>query len=377
MRLTEEQRQERINVLAQCDGNLSQAAKHFGISRQSFTASIERDIAQGVDGHLPNGKDLPPGQYVERRTIQFDKDGNREREWTKVKTQFSQTEFIESIWEAFKDVKPVPKVRKPKRSDSDLLTAYMLADQHMGMMAWAGETGENYDLKIGEKRLLAATEKLVASTPDSETGLILNLGDFYHADNKEGRTERSGNILETDGRWDKTYVVGVNVTETMIQMALQKHAFVEYKAIPGNHDDRSAFTLAVAMYQRFRDNPRVKIHIDSLPFFVKEFGRNMLFSTHGHQLKPLAAAGAAASFFPEVWGRTSHRHGLFGHLHHAAKGGEVNGMTWEIFQSLVSKDFYHFAHGYSAQQSMTAITYHRDGGEETRNKYNVRWGDRS
>jgi hypothetical protein len=98
------------------------------------------------------------------------------------------------------DIKPVVPVAAPTINNSDLMVVVPQGDPHIGMYAWAEESGHDFDVDIARADLCGAMQYLSDNSPPAETCMILNLGDFFHADNALSRT-KSGNVLDTHTRW--------------------------------------------------------------------------------------------------------------------------------------------------------------------------------
>ncbi|MCQ8140289.1 hypothetical protein, partial [Vibrio parahaemolyticus] len=88
---------------------------------------------------------------------------------------------------------------------------YPIADPHIGMLAWKPQTGADNDLKIMSGRLLTTATRLVSEAPRARQGLIVNLGDWYHANDQRNVTPRSQHQLDVDGRWFKVLRAGVQL----------------------------------------------------------------------------------------------------------------------------------------------------------------------
>lgn len=256
-------------------------------------------------------------------------------------------------------------------TQDDLLTVYVISDHHLGLYAWAEETGTDYDTAIASKVLREAMAELVSVAPASRHALILNLGDFFHSDNDENRTRRSGNALDVDTRYARVLKVGVELKIATIEYALQRHMYVETRDLQGNHDPYAALALQVATQQFFRSNPRVVVHVDPAPFYWKEFGKVLIGSTHGDMAKPIDMPGIMAAKQAEAWGRTQHRYIYIGHTHQKqVGGGEKAGAQWEVFRCLAAKDAWANAKGYVSGRSMVSITHHKEKGEWMRQTVN-------
>src|SRR5262245_58954346 len=134
-------------------------------------------------------------------------------------------------------------VSGPDRVYSDLMTVYPIGDPHIGMLAWAPECGEHFDTKIAVRELRECMTQLVDRSPPSERATIIQLGDFFHAQDDSARTPKSGHKLDTDGRFARTSEAGHTVLRSIVDLALQKHRFVTIVNMPGNHDPRVAYEL--------------------------------------------------------------------------------------------------------------------------------------
>ncbi|WP_137389137.1 metallophosphoesterase [Rhodoligotrophos defluvii] len=342
---------------------LRAAAEALGISWNAMNNRLLRAAQRGLDGSVP--EPVPIGQKIKGLSTLYGPNGDVLMQWVKTSTDQSAQQFLEAIEGAFERYRghaALPPA--PQHVNADLATVYNIADHHLGLYAWAEEAGEDYDLEIGERALKNAMSDLVAHTPASETALVLNLGDFFHSDTNENRTARSGNALDVDTRYAKVLQVGVELMIECIELALQKHAKVIVRCLPGNHDPHTALTLSVALAAFFHNNERVHVDRDPSKFFWWRFGKVFIGATHGDMVKPDEMPGVMASFMPKDWGESVYRYAYFGHVHHKSKGGgEKHGVVWETFQSLSAKDAWHRASGYASGRSMVAITHHRDKGE--------------
>lgn len=314
---------------------------------------------------------MPEGQQLKELSALVDESDRVVLKW--VKTKESQAPIAtEAIKAAFAEYTGRAEiVAEPVYCDAELATAYMLADHHLGLLAWKPESGASYDLKIASELLISKMRALVRAAPSSALAVILNLGDFTHADNSSNTTGRSGNALDVDGRYAKILSVGVKLLITVIEEALTKHARVIYRGLPGNHDPHTALALTLALSMFFEGNTRVEIDCDPSKFFCYQHGKTLLTATHGDMLKPQGMALYAAERWPDAWGATRSRYGHFGHVHHSAKGGREGGLQWESWETLTAKDAWHAGEGYQSPRSFSAVTYHNETGEFMRNRVSV------
>lgn len=351
---------------------LQAAADAIGIARTTLQSRLTQAAARGLDGSVPHP--LPLGQRVAGTSTLYDASGGTVLQWVKTTAERGTEDVIEAIRAAFDEYKGHAELPDPPVStDSDLVTFYNIADHHLGLYAWAKETGDDYDLAIGERLLKTSVADLIATAPKSETAVILNLGDFFHADDTLNRTAQSGNPLDTDTRYAKVLQVGIELMMQCIDLTLQKHQNVIVRCLQGNHDPHTAIALSYALKAFYAANDRVTVDCGPSRFFKFRFGKVLVGATHGDELKPVDMPGFMASQWPQDWGETIFRYAYLGHVHHASKGGgEKNGVIWETFQSLVAKDAWHAGMGYTSGRSMSAITHHRDRGEWFRHTVSVR-----
>ena len=315
--------------------------------------------------------EMPPGQRLTGVSALVDATGRETVKWIKTGEDREIAAWsMESILEQLA-MPPRAPVPAPTSSIASLLTEYVIGDHHLGLLAWGRETGDSYDTRIGEELLLSKMDELVSRTPESSTAMLTNLGDFFHSNNARNMTDRSNHPLDVDGRYGKILDVGLRLSIACIERLLQKHDRVILNWLTGNHDSEKALMVPLALKQGFRNEPRAQIDFNPSKFFVYRHGRVMLFATHGDELRPERAALFAATQYPQIWGETTKRYAKFGHVHHRAQAGTAGSMVWEWFETLAAKDAWHAGHGYQADRSMTAITYHDVTGEWSRTRVSV------
>lgn len=359
------------------EGTIDGGIRATGVNRrngQRMLALIRKRAARR--GFAPDSqmtRPVSPAHLAETSTL-YDADGNVRLQW--VKAKLAQTAGFEALKEAIQqaadEYKGVAKpVKAPPRTEANLLTVVPMGDPHVGMYAWKDEAGEDFDCDIARRDLLAAVSRLVAVVPASERCVIVNLGDFFHADNSQNKTMRSGHALDVDTRWPRVLKVGCQIMIDLVGLALHKHQRVEVINAIGNHDDHSAVMLSAFMEAFFHNEPRVYIHPSASKFHYIEHGKTLLGVTHGDTAKLPTLGGLMASDRPEVWGRTEHRYWLTGHVHHSSKL-ELPGCTVESFRTLAAKDAWAAAAGYRAGRDMYAIVYSKEFGEVERYRCDIR-----
>ena len=99
--------------------------------------------------------------------------------------------------------------------------------------------------------------------------------DYFHADNMEGVTSRSGHSLDVDGRFSKMIEAGMFIIRRMIDSALAHHKNVTVINVIGNHDDTSSQWLSVALQAMYEDEPRVTVQPTTTPCNSHAFCKNL------------------------------------------------------------------------------------------------------
>jgi hypothetical protein len=259
---------------------------------------------------------------------------------------------------------------KPGRLDR--IAFFPISDLHVGMFAWKRETGENWDLKIAKRVILETYSELVSQTPETDEAIVLFGGDQLHADNFDGTTERSGNILDCDGRYPKTSFTLAEISVEIVNMVRARHRRVRVRVLQGNHDRASAVALSHFLYAWFRQDEAVEVDLSPSPFWFHQFGSVMLCAVHGDKIKARDLAGKVAAIQPKMWGATIWRAGHYFHEHHdELVMKDEGGLKVEKHAIIAPADAYHAAGPYHAFRNAKSIIYDRNGGEKGRSVVNV------
>lgn len=371
-------------------GDKSAAAKGLGWTRSKVQRCFRRAAERGLLGPLEalpgyaiksiaskasdgswvkqtkeHGEEyaVPDGHSIKGESALVDADGRVIQKWVKTREDTRTHDMLAAIEASFASYKGCAKLPlKPKYTDSETLTVYPVVDLHLGLYAWAAETGASYDLDIASGLLRGSIKNLVARSAKSETAIVLDLGDYFHTDSSRNQTERSKNVLDVDTRYARVLQVGYELVVECIELALQKHQRVIYRKLPGNHDEETSKLLAVAIAAHFRNEPRVTVDTNPTRFFVHRFGKVMIAATHGDMLKMGELSGYMAANWPREWGETEFRYALTGHVHHD-RAKVYGGVKAESFNTLTAKDAWHAGMGFSSPRTAVSITMHRDFGE--------------
>jgi predicted phosphodiesterase len=375
------------------------AADALGVATNTFSRWVKRAARMGLLGTnpvlpgfeiskttlTPNGGEFVtqrpervPGEAVPEHLEQTglsrytDGQGNVIGQWELYRKDRSiVTDLVPVLAKAFEEYQGRSVlVDRVGAFNEDLLSVYPIADQHHGLLAWGKESGEDYDLKISAERLRNSMTRLIGQSPRSQTGIILNLGDWQHTDDQKNMTPGHGNILDVDSRYFKILSAGVHLMMDCVHLGLQQHENVIVRNLPGNHDPHASIALTIALGSYFHNNPRVTVLQDPSEFFYYRFGKTLIGATHGHKMKPEVMAMNMAVTQRKDWGETDYHWFLFGHIHHETVK-ECGDVRVESFQTLAAKDAFSASHGYTAGQSLSSITIHSEDGEIGRHRVNI------
>lgn len=347
-------------------GSARGAAKALGLHHSGVSRRVKRLAIKGYSPDHDMTHPVPDGFTVWGTSTQYREDGTIASQWVKSRADDeARARMQEAIVAALREdvkglAKPVKAIRGPKLADS--LSAYMIGDAHFGAYAWAAETGgEDFDTAIASKDLRDAIDLLVQGAPDSETGYLVDVGDYLHADNRSNATPASGNLLDVDTRYQRVIRVAMDAMRYCVGRMLEKHKRVKVFITPGNHNPDSAGWMAMVMEAYYSRERRVEVETSPSKFFYQRFGRNLIGITHGDKIKLAELPAIMAHDRAEDWGRTEHRFWWTGHIHHT-KHQEYRGCTVEAFNTLAAGDAWHAASGYRAVRQMQRIDIHRDHG---------------
>jgi hypothetical protein len=331
---------------------------------RSVTSRREPD-AEAEGPHEP----VPEGHQVKGISTYFGADGSVAGQW--VKTDRKATEqwalFLDAAQKATDSYRgiaaPTPG---PATANEELEVFYPLGDPHIGMLAWGRETGESFDLKIAERTLFDTVDLLIERAPAAERGILVNVGDFFHADDDTQRTPTGGNKLDVDCRASKVAQIGFGLMRRMVDRMLEKHPKVKVINVCGNHDPKMSRMLSMWLAAVYEREPRAEIEPSENPFVYHKFGTNLVGVCHGDGAKPEQLGAIMAADQPRWWGDTEFRMWLTGHIHHLTRKELPGNVVVESFRTMASRDYWHHWKGYRAGRSLNAIALHHDHGEAAR-----------
>lgn len=361
----------RLQALAR-HGSERKAAESLGIHR-SLIGRAKKQVNKRAarSGYAPSHdlkNPVPDGFKMKGYSILRDaQTGAAKLIWEKAEqTKEDQLGIIKQAVESLcQDIEPCIPSKSPTDTYSHLCNVYTISDFHMGMLAWHREGGNDWDIKIAKEVLMGCFKEMINSSPNAETAIINQLGDFLHSDGILPITPTSGHILDQDGRFSKIVSATVQCLRAVVDLALTKHMRVHVVMAEGNHDITSSIWLRHMFKCLYENEPRVTIDDSDLPYYAYQHGQTSLFFHHGHLKKMQQLPGFFAAQFPKVWGDTLHRYAHTGHLHHKSRIDEKedSGITLIQHPTLSGRDAYSARHGFHSGRRAISYTYHDKYGE--------------
>jgi len=343
-----------------------------GTIQSAYDAVRKRAALHGYSPQHDMLRIVPEPFIVRGHSTLYDADGKPKLQW--VKTSLDQDkltevikDFVISLSQDIKGLAPI--IEPPKLNQKDILTVIPMGDPHFGLYAWSKDAGDDFDLAIAENLTCGAIDRLIASSPNSETALLLNLGDMFHADNQKNITN-SGHQLDVDGRWAKVQQIGLRAIIYCLKRLLEKHQKVIFRINKGNHDGHSSYALALMISCYFHNEPRIEVDLSPAVAWYYQFGKVLIGSTHGDTIKGKDMLSIMAADKPSEWGTSKFRYWYVGHVHHKDVK-EYHGGIVEYFRTLAARDAWHQGQGYRAGRDMCAIIIHKEYGEIERHNCDI------
>ncbi|MBJ2129080.1 hypothetical protein JC525_09035 [Alteromonas sp. IB21] len=346
----------------------TEIAKAYNMTHSVVLRRIKALKATGYDPANDRDYNNPENQLVSgystlvRHKHKDDSSTGRVMEWVKTNVHISkQVETAGAIVESMiADVKPLPVIPfENKVATSDQFTVIPIGDPHIGLMTWSKEVGEDWDLNIADRVYRKVFKRLLSNLPDTEECVLVNTGDFFHADNIQGETSRSKHKLDLDGRHGKWLDAGFVIIRMFIDACLRKYKKVEFINVPGNHDDILGRAIGSYVWQLYRDNPRINVQKGDSPFQYVKRGKVLLGFAHGHTCKLSSLPGKMADDQYKLWGKTTYRHWICGHVHHNSwtQFKEHPGCKVETVGIIPPKDAYAHGGAYGADRGIQGIIF--------------------
>jgi len=263
----------------------------------------------------------------------------------------------------------VERLPPAERSTGRMLELDLL-DPHVGMYAWAGETGQSWDLDIAARRYGDVLERLLTATAryPVECAALPVGNDFFHCDTEARTTTSEKTTVDVDTRATKVFEVGKVVLVRAIDRLLMLTPKVRVLVVPGNHDALSMMHLGHVLAAWYR-NLGARVEVDFSPPSRKylRYGKNLIGYEHGADVKRERLPMIMAFERPADWAATTYRRWVTGHLHHEKRllvmASDDGCVELRQCRALCPADAWHTKKGFvGAPAGASATVWDIDGG---------------
>lgn len=250
-----------------------------------------------------------------------------------------------------------PQIIETKKNNPDLLMVCPGFELHIGKLATVADF-EDYSTLHAIWRFRKAAVEIYEYQKKSGAGtLLLGVGnDFFNADTSDDKTT-AGTEQRNDTRYKEVYVYGkvayIEFIETM------KYIFdkVIVKGHPGNHDEKTSFTLLEGLNDRYEITNDGKVEVpfsyEDVRYNTAELIGDYLFvfahgkAPNGKAQRDLRLAQSVKKWFPEKAKKATHIYVFAGH-NHIDSENTFDNVTVIRTASLSGVDLYHSDNNYLA-----------------------------
>lgn len=263
----------------------------------------------------------------------------------KPKTDFSINDAVKAAKKAFsEDLTPFlfPPVATSMELDNNKLMEVAPVELHIGKMSNQIETGENYDLKIAQKRFYDIFEAIYKKQLKEQCGhcVIVIGSDFFNSES-DNCTSKDKIPQQNDTRYIKLFYEGIKMYTKAILTLRNLFNKVDIMLCAGNHARAMETFLYMALEQRFVGDDVIHFIENYRLTQVYQFGKCAIFYNHGDANLKQTIKSIPAEF-PEVWGTHPFRELHLGHLHKEVTVDDEGGMITRRIGSPCSTDAWHY-----------------------------------
>lgn len=350
-------------------------SKSVGLNKSSV---IKRAKILGID-HPNNGGHNYQRIQLEAERLGLDVD-SVDHGWIKTdeaSIHFRNDVSTVKVEDMFADIltrikKHSPKykpIKREKIKEKHLLVVDP-ADVHLGKLALAVETGEDYNIEIAKNRCTEGVKGLIQKSQGFPIDRILLVigNDILHFDTTK-RTTTGGTAQDTDGQLHQIFTEGVDLYVQIIEMLLTV-ADVDIVYNPSNHDYVSGFMLAQTVAAWFRHSKNVTFDVTIRHRKYYTYGFNLITTSHGDGAKHHDMPFLMAHEHPD-WNNKENqkRYVYLHHLHHKKvtkfnSSSDTQGVELQILRSPSAPDGWHDRNGYcTAPRAIEGFIHHKEHGK--------------
>ena len=263
----------------------------------------------------------------------------------KPKADISPVDMLKAVKEVFKEEITPFLFTQPKHIDglnNDKLMEIAPIELHIGKMSNKVETGENYDLKIAQKRFYDIFEDIYRKQEIEKCSrcVVIIGSDFFNSES-DNCTSKDKIPQENDSRYIKLFREGIKMYTKALLTLRGMFNKVDVMLCAGNHARAMETFLYMALEQRFVDDSIINFIENYRLTQVYTFGKCAIFYNHGDANLKQTIKSIPAEF-AEVWGTHPYRELHLGHLHKEVTVDDEGGMITRRIGSPCATDAWHY-----------------------------------
>jgi len=356
--------------LTKCEHGSIKACKILGLSSNGTIAGAIKRIKQKAEkrGYSPDhsmDRPVPESFSVKGVSTYYDENGERKGQWVKssINKEEEAKRLLAFIDGATANINPFEEFETPIGDfEKDRVCCIPLPDIHMGLLCDQLIVGEGWDVKTALKTYKTGIVELIDSLPKTERVILAQLGDLAHQNDSSNLTPASSNVLDVDGRVEKTVEACAEFLIFTINKCLEKFNIIEFKNMLGNHSPDIEMGMNVTLKILYKNNSRVLLPERCQVRDYLRFGRNIIGFTHWGKGKPEGLGLLMAQECRKWWSDTGFCYFLTAHKH-TMKKFETGGVVIESLRTLIPRDKYAFTNEYYSGRQLDAIIYDKEYGE--------------
>lgn len=261
------------------------------------------------------------------------------------RTNISPADMLKAIKEAFKEeITPFlfTQTKHIDGLDNDRLMEIAPIELHIGKMSNKIETGENYDLKIAQKRFYDIFEEIYRKQEIENCGrcVVIIGSDFFNSES-DNCTSKDKIPQENDSRYIKLFREGIKMYTSALLTLRGLFNKVDVMLCAGNHARAMETFLYMALEQRFTGDSTIHFIENYRLTQVYTFGKCAIFYNHGDANLKQTIKSIPAEF-AETWGTHPYRELHLGHLHKEVTVDDDGGMITRRIGSPCATDAWHY-----------------------------------
>ncbi|WP_077920440.1 hypothetical protein [Spirosoma sp. 209] len=204
------------------------------------------------------------------------------------------------------------------------------ADPHFGKRGHVEESGEEYNLRIAERRFLEGTEGLIQKALPYNPEKIVFVGgnDIMHVDNPQNTTT-GGTRQDTAALWHESYLSALRGNVGAIDRLLEV-APVHVAFCPSNHDFQSGFMLFQNLKAWYRHCRDVTFDATIAPRKYVQYGASLIGFAHGDGANEKDLTDLLKKDAKAAWAQSKYAYWILHHRHHKDRKGRKGSQTIQM-----------------------------------------------